>query len=79
MLPELVDYLSKGPCVVVVGAGLSSEIGLPDWSGLAEEILEALRKANPKDLEAAELDFAQNNFPALFRTCLAGSVLHACN
>jgi predicted nucleic acid-binding protein len=65
MLPELVDYLSKGPCIVVVGAGLSSEIGLPDWSGLAEEILEALRKANPKDLEAAELDFAQNNFPSL--------------
>jgi hypothetical protein len=65
MLPELVDYLSKGPCVVVVGAGLSSEIGLPDWSGLAEEILEALRKANPKDLEAAELDFVHNDFPSL--------------
>ncbi len=65
MLPELVDYLSKGPCVVVVGAGLSSEIGLPDWRGLSEEVLEALRKANPKDLEAAEIDFAQSNFPSL--------------
>jgi len=65
MLPELVDYLSKGPCIVVVGAGLSSELGLPDWSGLAEDILGELRKANPKDLEEAELDFAHNNFPSL--------------
>lgn len=65
MLPELVDYLSKGPCLVVVGAGLSSEIGLPDWRGLSEEVLDALRKAKPKDLEEAEIDFAQNNFPSL--------------
>src|SRR5579872_1152069 len=82
MLPELIDYLSKGPCLVVVGAGLSSEIGLPDWRGLAEDVLEALRKANPKDLEAAELDFAQNNFPALLGRAWRGVspsfVLEAC-
>jgi hypothetical protein len=65
MLPELVDYLSKGPCIVVVGAGLSSEIGLPDWSGLAEDILQELRRVNPRDLDEAELDFAHNNFPSL--------------
>lgn len=65
MLPELIDYLSKGPCLVVVGAGLSAEIGLPDWRGLAEGVLEALREAKPKDLEAAELDFVNSNFPSL--------------
>jgi len=62
---ELVEYLSRGPCVVIVGAGPSSEIGLPDWQGLAEEVLTALRKVNPKDLEQAELDFARNDFPSL--------------
>jgi len=79
---ELVDYLSKGPCVVVVGAGLSSEIGLPDWSGLSEEVLGALRKANPKDLESAEIDFAKSNFPSMLGRAWRGVspkfVIEAC-
>jgi len=62
---ELVEYLSRGPCLVIVGAGPSSEIGLPDWQGLAEEVLTALRTVAPRDLEQAELDFARNDFPSL--------------
>lgn len=79
---ELIDYLSKGPCVVVIGSGPSAEVGLPDWQGLAEEVLTALRLAKPKDLELAEIDFAKNDFPSLlgraWRGISSDFVLNVC-
>jgi hypothetical protein len=63
---ELIEYLTGGKCIVFVGSGPSCEIGLPNWAGLSEILLQEIRKLNLHDVDTYEVLSAQQKFPELF-------------
>jgi hypothetical protein len=60
---KLVEFLSTGPTIVFVGAGVSREVGIPAWDALAERLIDQLPKAMHRE-EAQRLR-AERKYPRL--------------
>lgn len=64
---RLVEMVNSGRCLALVGAGLSREIGYPDWRTLAEKTVAAVRKAGKvADEDSYSRYFADKSYPELF-------------
>jgi len=67
-LTAILEYIYTGPTLLLYGAGLSNELGLPTWSKLALNVLKNLSVSETKikQLKDAEKLLARKKFPETF-------------
>ena len=65
---QLIDMLNSGRCIAIVGSGPSCEMEYPSWGMLAEQCIEAAKKAvtTLDDVLFARL-MAARNYPMVFK------------
>lgn len=62
---ELIDLVNSGEAIAFVGSGVSTDAGLPSWSGLFDETANAL-EARGVDGRVARAAAAKNKIPEAF-------------
>ena len=65
-LTDLAVFLSTGRCIVWVGAGPSVEVGLPNWTELANTVLEECRRRQRAGFASIEDRYRKRQFPEMF-------------
>jgi hypothetical protein len=69
---RLIHIINNGRCFVLVGSGLSCEVGYPSWKKLAEQVYKELQKTGKvTDNQSYEKYLAENKYPELFRLAQA--------
>lgn len=65
---HLIDYLQSGAAWLLVGSGPSTEMGYPDWEGLAENTLNTLKgECVGVDFSGADKALREKDFPGVFQ------------
>ncbi len=65
-MEDLINYINRGSCFVLIGAGASCEVGLPSWTQLANQIKNDLQKENLEITGFMNEHFAKSDFPKFF-------------
>lgn len=68
-LTEILEYIYTGPTLLLYGAGLSNELGLPTWSNLVFNIIKEIPNSDStkKHLKDAEKLLGKKKYPEAFQ------------
>jgi hypothetical protein len=67
-ISQVLEYIYTGPTLLLYGAGLSNELGLPTWKGLVELVLKEISNIDKITQRKADIEklTQSNNYPEVF-------------